>query len=1272
MRATTGPADFEGTPSGGRIIYLVKMFPRLSETFIVNEAWELRRRGLDLRILSLLRPSGEIQSDRALALARDSVVLPDPGTRQGARSLLRDQIWLAKRFPVRYHRSLLLVARRFSSSAWKRFFQAGAVARYAVESEAAHIHAGFAHVPASVAFWASRMTGIPFSFAAHAKDLYLSDRRSLLHKMNAARFVHTCTEANGEYLRGLGSTTPVIVAYHGVDLSAWTDLDEQPRAGDKKRLLAVGRLVPKKGFETAIEALAILRRGGHEIELDLVGDGPERSKLRELADRHGLNGAVLFHGSRPPHALREHYANADVMVLPSIQLANGDRDGIPNVLVEAMAMGVPVVSTRVSAIPELVRDGETGLLANPRDPVELADAIAKAIADPAASRERARLARLDVEERFDLRRNSARLADTLLRHARPTRSLYVCADGGIPVRGHKGASAHVRQVCEGLLRAGVQTSLLAASPGPEAPEGNAFPLPIESLQAPAWADRLLARARSARAKAHARELRRLVLNWRAFRRVSEILHTERPDFVYERYSLCSFATGLACRRLGVPWILEVNAPLAQEEETFRDLRWKGLTRRIERWILVHADRVFVVSHALRRWAIEMGVHPDRVQVLGNGVDIRRFHPGVDGQRVRNEWGIAPEEIVVAFSGSLKPWHGGKLLLDAFDSARRVVPGLRLVYIGDGPERKEIEKRARRLGVQPLVSFTGAVAQDRVPEMLRAADILAAPYLPQDQFYFSPLKVLEYLATGRPIVASQIGDLTDLVDGECGRLVPPGRVEALSAALRDLALDPTAREAMGAAAARRGRMEDWSSRVESILREVPAIRLRHWPRAARAGYILKMFPRFSETFVVNEVVELERQGLDLQIFSMKRPSGLRQEQASRVRAPIRLLPTLAGALRPATIGAHTRSFLRSPSRYLRALYFAVGRRDVRAMAKFAQAGVVADVARRAGIGHLHAHFASGPARVAKMASMISGIPFSFTAHAKDLYWEGHNHSESHKLKKRVKLARFVVTISRENQRYLEGLGFRVKEGRIRPIHIGLRLEEFPFRLPSELPRTPRPLILAVGRLIEKKGFGILLDALDELRARGVRFRCVIAGEGPLRETLAASILAKRLEGSVILAGAVPLHRLRAHYYRRARVLAQPCVIAADGDRDGIPTVILEAMAMGVPVVSTAVSGIPEAIDDGRSGFLAQPGDAAALAERIALLLGDPSLADRIAREGRARVEEAFDLQRNAGALRKLILRSIHGWPPPAAEPPQPTPESTTGVGGEIAAEAGAGA
>jgi hypothetical protein len=238
--------------------------------------------------------------------------------------------------------------------------------------------------------------------------------------------------------------------------------------------------------------------------------------------------------------------------------------------------------------------------------------------------------------------------------------------------------------------------------------------------------------------------------------------------------------------------------------------------------------------------------------------------------------------VVAFAGTLKPWHGGLLLSEAFVRARERCPKLRLVYIGDGPERKAIEQYAVKHGIESHVRFMGAQPHDDVPELLRGADILAAPYLEQERFYFSPLKLLEYLAIGRPIVTSRIGEIPELIDSSCGRLFTPGNRGELAAALVELADSPELRVPLGIASANKVEGHDWSDRVETILGTFG--RLRHGqdrPRP-RVAYVLKMFPRFSETFIVNEVLELERQGLEIRIFSMKVPSGKRQWEPRRPR------------------------------------------------------------------------------------------------------------------------------------------------------------------------------------------------------------------------------------------------------------------------------------------------------------------------------------------------------------------------------------------------------
>jgi glycosyltransferase involved in cell wall biosynthesis len=436
-----------------------------------------------------------------------------------------------------------------------------------------------------------------------------------------------------------------------------------------------------------------------------------------------------------------------------------------------------------------------------------------------------------------------------------------------------------------------------------------------------------------------------------------------------------------------------------------------------------------------------------------------------------------------------------------------------------------------------------------------------------------------------------------------------------------------------------------------------------------GYVLKMFPRFSETFILNEILELERQGVEVFVFSMKPPTeSLRQPKVARVRAPVQVIPPLARWRVHAR--CHVEAFLRWPGRYLRTLVFARKRRSRAGWEKFLAAPYVAVQARRLGLEHLHAHFASGPARQVKFASLISGIPYSFTAHAKDLFWAGHAHGENNKLKKRVRFASFVVAISEHNRRFIQSLNFKVPKGRVVTIYNGLPLEEWTFLRPEGRPvaaaRAPSPVILAVGRFVEKKGFHILLEACRILRERGVAFRCVLAGDGPLREALEAQRRRLGLADVVEMPGAIPQDRL-LELYARAHVLAQPCVVARDGDVDGIPTVILEALAVGLPVVTTPVSGIPEAVQEGRTGLLVPPGDAEGLAHALARVLEDGELAGRLAREGRRLVEARFSLERNVSLLRRMMESAARGTPRPRRRDLYPGEESGIGEG-EVTHEA----
>lgn len=415
-----------------------------------------------------------------------------------------------------------------------------------------------------------------------------------------------------------------------------------------------------------------------------------------------------------------------------------------------------------------------------------------------------------------------------------------------------------------------------------------------------------------------------------------------------------------------------------------------------------------------------------------------------------------------------------------------------------------------------------------------------------------------------------------------------------------------------------------------------------------AYVLKMYPRFSETFVVNEILELERQGVDVRIYSLRKPDdGRFHASLARVKANVVYVPQYPQMEPERVRAAHLAVAAAWPDAYAELRAYAEGLEQPFGLKRFLQAGVIAAHLLRQPVDALHAHFASSATRVAGMVARLTGIPYSFTAHAKDIF---HDDVSPASLRHKMGAARFVVTVSRFNQAYLRqiqnGAG-----GDVRCLYNGIDLRTF-----KPNPRVARQpgLILAVGRLVEKKGFAQLIEACALLAQRGLDFRCEIVGAGEQRARLASLIADLRLEERVALVGPKPQDALLADY-QRAALFALPCIVARDGNRDGLPTVLLEAMACGLPVVATTVTGNPEIVDHGIDGLLTPPEDVPALADALALLLHDDALRRTLGANARRKVEQCFDLRRNVGQLRAWLSE-------PVAPPHRPAPS-----GADAAAE-----
>jgi glycosyltransferase involved in cell wall biosynthesis len=402
------------------------------------------------------------------------------------------------------------------------------------------------------------------------------------------------------------------------------------------------------------------------------------------------------------------------------------------------------------------------------------------------------------------------------------------------------------------------------------------------------------------------------------------------------------------------------------------------------------------------------------------------------------------------------------------------------------------------------------------------------------------------------------------------------------------------------------------------------------KTLNVGYVLKRFPRLSETFILNEVLELERQGVPIEIFALLEPAEeLRHETLKRLQSTVTYLPqgSLITQWRIREGRYAEGTFLERPFKEL-----FHGGKPPEASVLSLQAAALAILAQARGVNHLHAHFGTGATTVTMLAGRLTGIPYSFTAHAKDIY---HESVDTALLTQKIREARFVITVSEYNRRHLAELAGKNMAGKILRLYNGIDLDRF--RPDLSICREPG-LILAVGRLVEKKGFHYLVQACRLLKDRGRPFRCLIIGEGPERASLTQQISTLELEDRVILVGAQPQgHVLET--LKRAAVLVLPCVVSSTGDRDGLPTVLLEALAVGLPAISTTLTGIPEIIEHGNA--LVPPGDSIRLAMAVEEVLTNPELQQRLGLEGRSKAEKDFDIRKNVLILQDLFARSAGG-------------------------------
>ena len=418
--------------------------------------------------------------------------------------------------------------------------------------------------------------------------------------------------------------------------------------------------------------------------------------------------------------------------------------------------------------------------------------------------------------------------------------LYLCNDPGIDLAGKSGAAIHIRSFARALTELGHEVAVVACGL-PDCKQTLEQELHAIIWTAPlSRRNRALAQVLRAANRTIGRTPRRnpdavrVLHNLTFFRAAMCAAKQWNPDFIYERYSLWAVAGLRLAKKLSIPLVLEVNAPFAYEQQHYRSgVTCPPLARWVERMIWRRARLVIPVSESLEGQLRRARVTPERIHLLPNAVDTRLFHAGVDGSPVRQRLHLEGR-FVIGFVGTFKRWHGVDLLLSAFRELHRADPSIHLLLVGEGTLRSQFEKEVQAAGLTQAVTFTGALAHEDIPQYLAAMDAAVAPYPASDNFYFSPLKLFEYMASGRAVIASRVGQAAEIVvDGVTGLLFEPGDLTDLVRSIARLRNNPGLRKELGQKASAACSERTWTHNAAEVIDRVELLmkRNRSWPQRA---------------------------------------------------------------------------------------------------------------------------------------------------------------------------------------------------------------------------------------------------------------------------------------------------------------------------------------------------------------------------------------------------------------------------------------------------------
>ncbi len=361
------------------ILYLTKRFPRLSETFILEEIIGLEQNGIDLKLFSIGDPKESVIQNKVKKVKSPLWYLHNNPSSFFLDSLFRETqalVCIGIKSPKRLFKALkTMVSKKFSLKSLKHLLEGAVIAKEAKKLNVDGLHAAFAHSPAAIISYASDLSGIGFSFAGHAKDIFTTDKTSLANRAYAAQFVLCCSRGAFDEMVKIAPGANVVYMPHGVDIEEFRPFEDKFFIHNKLHLLCVGRLVEKKGISFLLHAADMLKRRGIDFQLRICGGGELKPHLSKLALELDLKDEVEFLGEINHEEVIKQLAWCDIYIQPSIQLENGDKDGVPNALLEAMACAKAVVASSIAGIPEVITNGINGILVRPKDPIGLFAAL---------------------------------------------------------------------------------------------------------------------------------------------------------------------------------------------------------------------------------------------------------------------------------------------------------------------------------------------------------------------------------------------------------------------------------------------------------------------------------------------------------------------------------------------------------------------------------------------------------------------------------------------------------------------------------------------------------------------------------------------------------------------------------------------------------------------------------------------------------------------------------------------------------------------------------